>query len=55
MRFNFEKFLLRIALIIALIAIIKTPAPKPTTWSWADAHEAGMSWNEYMEVMKIDD
>ena len=55
MRLNKEKFLLRVVLVIAVIVVIKTPAPKPTTWQWHDACENGTSWSEYMEEVRIDD
>ena len=55
MRLNKEKALVRLVLLIALVVIIKTPIPKPTTWQWHDACESGTTWSEYMEEVRIDD
>lgn len=55
MRLNKEKFLLRVVLVIAVIVVIKTPAPKPTTWQWHDACESGTTWSEYMEEVRVND
>ena len=55
MRLNKEKALVRLVLLIALVVIIKTPIPKPTTWQWQDACENGTSWNEYMEEVRVND
>jgi len=55
-KFNAERFtdfLIAVIGIIALIAVIKTPWKKPTTWQYYDALDQGMSWSEYMASMGV--
>jgi len=49
-RERFQTFLSILGMTVMVIAFIVMPKPKGTIERWHDAADAGMSWNEYMEV-----
>lgn len=47
---RFQTFLSIVGMTAMLIVFVVIPKPKGTIERWHDAADAGMSWNEYMEV-----
>ena len=47
---RFQTFLSMVGMTVMVIVFIAMPKPKGTISRWHDAAEAGISWQEYMEV-----
>lgn len=47
---KFQTFLSMVGMTLMVIVFVAIPKPKGTIERWHDAADAGMSWNEYMEV-----